>query len=338
MAVLLATHPACADHHPGRDHPERTERFRAVLDGVAQAGLDEGIRPIEVRQATRDEIVRVHDPRLFDHIERVCASGGGRLDPDTVASAGTWEAVLRAAGAGISAIEALQAGDDEAAFCAVRPPGHHATIAESMGFCLVNNVAVAAAWLADRGERVLVFDYDAHHGNGTEDIFYNDDRVLYVSVHQWPLYPGTGRVGEWGGPQAIGSNLNVPVPPGTTGDVYLAAFDRLVAPVIERFAPTWALISAGFDAHHADPITDLALSSGDYAPLTRRILDSVPRGQRVVMLEGGYDLDALRDSTAAVLRTMAELSSEATESATIGGPGMAQVAGIERLMDEAGLL
>ncbi len=335
--MLFATHPACLEHLAGPHHPESPERLRAVWRGVERSGLGDALAPVEPRQATGEEIRRVHPGTLLDHVEQVCAAGGGRLDPDTSASAGTWEAAMLAAGAALSAIEALDAGRGDAAFCAVRPPGHHATPTESMGFCIVNNVAIAAAALAERGERVLIFDYDAHHGNGTQDIFFSDPRVLYVSIHQWPLYPGTGRPGELGQGAGWGATLNVPVPPGATGDVFLAAFDRLVAPVAQQFDPTWAIVSAGFDAHRFDPITELGLSSADYPALTRRVLDTVPAGRRLVVLEGGYDLDALSASTAAVLRELAGLPSAPVEEATAGGPGMAQIDGIGRMLAEAGL-
>jgi acetoin utilization deacetylase AcuC-like enzyme len=199
-----------------------------------------------------------------------------------------------------------------------------------MGFCFVNNVAVVAASLAAAGERVMVFDYDAHHGNRTHDIFYADPRVLFVSIHQWPLYPGTGRHDEVGEGEGRGYTMNIPVPPGTTGDVYLAAFDQLVAPLADRFQPTWVLVSAGFDAHRSDPITELGLSAGDYAPLTRRVLELVPAGRRIVMLEGGYDLDALANSSATVMRELAGVHAAPIEQPTAGGPG-AQV--IEHLRD-----
>ena len=168
----------------------------------------------------------------------------------------------------LRAAEALAAGEAPAAFCAVRPPGHHATRNRAMGFCLVNNVAVTAAALAEQGERVLIVDYDAHHGNGTQDIFYEHPTVFYVSFHQWPLYPGTGGMAERGEGAGFGCNLNIPLPPRATGEVYLEAIDRIVAPLVGSFEPTWLIISAGFDAHRRDPITDLGLTSGDYALMT----------------------------------------------------------------------
>jgi len=338
VTVLFATHTAYLDHLAGPRHPERPERLGAVLDGVATAGLADALVPVEPRPATRAELELVHPEGYLDRIEGICAAGGGRLDPDTYASPGSWDAARLAAGAGLAAIDALREGKGDAAFCAVRPPGHHASNTVSMGFCFVNNVAVVASALAEAGERVLVLDYDAHHGNGTHDIFYADPRVLFVSIHQWPLYPGTGRHDEVGAGDAIGATMNIPVPPDTTGDVYLAAFDELVAPLADRFRPTWVIVSAGFDAHRADPITDLGLSAGDYAPLTARVLSLVPAGRRIVMLEGGYDLSALQLSTATVMRELAGVHGTPFEATTSGGPGMQTIAHIREFWVHEGLL
>jgi acetoin utilization deacetylase AcuC-like enzyme len=189
-----------------------------------------------------------------------------------------------------------------------------------MGFCLLNNVAVTAAALADQGERVMILDYDAHHGNGTQDVFYNDPRVLFISLHQSPLYPGTGPLHERGSGDAVGTTVNIPMPPGATGEHYRAAWDEVIAPVAEAFAPTWLLISAGFDGHRADPITELGLSSADIADLTADALAIVGAGRRMVFLEGGYDLDAIASSTQSV---MSALVGERVhlETPTSGGPG-----------------
>jgi len=189
-----------------------------------------------------------------------------------------------------------------------------------MGFCLFNNVAVTAAALADRGERVLVVDYDAHHGNGTQDVFWRDGRVAYASYHQFPLYPGTGGLREVGGGDGLGATLNLPLPPGTTGDAFLAGVDEVLAPFAATFDPTWLLISAGFDAHRADPITDLGLSAGDYADLTAALLTLVPAGRRIVFLEGGYDLEALAGSAAACVGALVG-ERIVPEPPTGGGPG-----------------
>ena len=219
----------------------------------------------------------MHPAAYLSHLKLVSEAGGGRLDPDTAVSAGSWAAALLAAGAGLTAIAALQRGEGTAAFCAVRPPGHHATRDESMGFCLISNVAVAAMALVDQGERVIILDYDAHHGNGTEAVFFDDPRVLFVSFHQWPLYPGTGAAHDLGVGNGFGYTMNIPLPPNATGEHYLRAFDELVAPRAQAFAPTWLIISAGFDGHRDDPITDLGLSSGDFALLTQRALRLMPR-------------------------------------------------------------
>ncbi len=337
MTVLFSTHAAYLDHLAGPRHPERPERLEAVLAGVRRHGPADALVALEPIAAARADLERVH-PRLYlDRIEAMCAAGGGRLDPDTYASSGTWRAATLAAGAGLTAVEALRRGEGDAAFCAVRPPGHHATADESMGFCVVSNVAVVAASLAEQGERVLILDYDAHHGNGTQAVFYDDPRVLFVSLHQWPLYPGTGRHTEVGSGPGEGYTVNVPVPPGTTGDVYRHALDTLIAPHVESFAPTWMIISAGFDAHRLDPITELGLSSGDYIAITKRALEWVPAGRRLVMLEGGYDLDALAWCSAGVVAALAGDERgpvDLSEGETAGGPGRDRIDAIARFWHE----
>jgi len=201
---------------------------------------------------------------------------------------------------------------------------------------------VVAAALADEGERVLIFDYDAHHGNGTQAVFYDDPRVLFVSYHQWPLYPGTGRIDETGSGAGAGTTLNIPLPAGATGDVYLRAFDEIVAPVAERFAPTWVIVSAGFDAHRDDPLTEMGLAAGDYGPLTSRVLALVPAGRRLVMLEGGYDLDALSNCAAEVMRELAGASASRRDSGgegpTSAGPGADAVDAVARHWQQQGWL
>ena len=293
MAVLLGRHEEFAAHETGSWHPERAERLEAVFAGVADSPAAELVAPFEPRRATRSELEVVHDPLYIERIEDHCLSGGGHLDADTVAMPASFDAALRAAGAGLDAVERLRNGEGDVAFLAVRPPGHHALGARAMGFCLFNNVAVTAASLASRGERVMVLDWDAHHGNGTQEIFYERSDILYVSLHQFPFYPGTGSLSEIGTGLGTGATVNLPFPAGTTGDTYRLAFDDVVAPLAEEFAPTWLLISAGFDAHRADPLTDLGLTAGDFADLTSRAVSLVPKGRLVAFLEGGYDLRSL---------------------------------------------
>ncbi len=325
--LLLGIDDRFHEHDTGAGHPEQSARLHAVTAGLEHAdALRDPLARIGLRTASRAELERVHTPGYLDELERRCRAGGGHLDGDTVASQGSWDAATLAAGAGIAAVEALQAGLGDAAFLAVRPPGHHAVPANAMGFCLLNNVAVTAAALVAAGQRVLVLDWDAHHGNGTQDIFYASSEVLYVSLHEWPLYPGTGRATEIGTGAGTGTTVNVPLPAGATGDVYLEALDTLVVPVVERFAPDWVLVSAGYDAHRADPLTGLDLSSGDFADLTARAAKLAPApGRVVVFLEGGYDLDALRAGVEATSSTL-EGHPSRPEAATSGGPGHQAIA------------
>lgn len=328
MTVLFIHNDRCRDHVATPNHPERPDRLRAVDHGLAAAGLTDALVMIEAPAVSIDAVQRVHPASMVDLVRDLAADGGGVIDADTTVSVASYDAALVAAGAGLEAVRRLDAGEADAAFCAVRPPGHHATDQRSMGFCLLNNVAVTARALADRGERVVIVDYDAHHGNGTQDIFYDDPRVLFVSLHEYPAYPGTGAVHETGAGDGAGFTVNFPLPAGATGDVYRRAWNDVALATVEAFDPTWLLLSAGFDAHRQDPITSMGLTSGDYADLTTEIISVVPPGRRIAFLEGGYDLQALADSSAACISSLLG-ENYRPEAASNGGPGdhvVAQVA------------
>ncbi len=321
--LVLAGPVGLVEHDGGTGHPEQPARLRAVMEGVRALDLADALVEVQVRVATSEELQRVHASEYLLEIEAFCAGGGGDLDPDTYARPDSWDAARRAAGAGIEALAELERMGEGVAFVPVRPPGHHATGARAMGFCLVNNIAVAAASRTALGERVVVVDWDVHHGNGTQAIFWDDPDVLYVSTHQHPLYPGTGSAAEVGGRSAPGLTVNLPLPPGATGDVVRAALDEEARGAIESFAPDWVLVSAGFDAHRSDPLSNLQLSEGDFAELASIVRSFTPRpGRLALFLEGGYDLVALQSSVESTLAALLELGRPGTGGLTTsGGPG-----------------
>jgi acetoin utilization deacetylase AcuC-like enzyme len=304
--VLLYTHPACLAHNPGEGHPESPARLRAVLEALDDprfGGLDRRDAP----RATREQLARVHGRELIDAVFAAAPSvGHAQLDPDTAMSPDSLEAALRATGAVCAAVDALIDGEDTRAFCAVRPPGHHATRDTAMGFCLFNNVAAGAAQALARGiERVAIVDFDVHHGNGTQDIFWNEPRVLYASTHQSPLYPGTGARTETG----AGNIVNAPLPPGAGSAEFRSAFTAAIASALRDFRPQLVMISAGFDAQRLDPLASLNLDAADFAWVTRELAEIAhahAAGRVVSSLEGGYSLTALRASTAAHVAALME--------------------------------
>ena len=326
MTTLVVAGPSgIAEHDGGSYHPEQPARLFAVMEGIRALGLEDAVVYPAVSEASVAALSRVHSPAYLAELEAFCARGGGDIDPDTYARPDSWDAARRAAGAGLAALAELEQRGEGVAFVAARPPGHHATTDRAMGFCLVNNVAVAAASRTAHGERVLVVDWDVHHGNGTQAIFWDDPDVLYVSTHQHPLFPGTGRPDEVGGPGAPGLTVNLPLPRGATGDVVRTAIDEVARQTIEEFAPDWVLVSCGFDAHRADPLGELELSSGDFAELARVVAEFAPRpGRLALFLEGGYDPRSLASSVEATLGALLGVG-ERPPAATSGGPGLAQL-------------
>ena len=331
---LIVNEPFDDSGHVEPGHPERPDRLVAVTLAIDDLKLGSDLVVAPGYVANHADLARVHEERYLQRLELFCHDGGGDLDPDTYATFDSWSIATRVAGSGLAVIGELQRRESGVGFVAVRPPGHHALTGQAMGFCLLNNVAVVAAALVDQGERVLIVDWDVHHGNGTQQIFWDDPRVLYVSTHQTPLYPGTGRAGEVGGPSSIGGTLNVPVPRGATGDVLLFALAELATPVIDGFAPTWVLVSSGFDAHRSDPLAELQLTSGDYAELALAVAAiPVQPGRVALFLEGGYSLLALRSSVRAMLTALLG-GRDDYEPPSLGGPGLEDVreAAIERAL------
>jgi acetoin utilization deacetylase AcuC-like enzyme len=287
-------------HDPG-PHPERPARYDAVSEAVAGSGAE----VTEAPAAPIEALLRIHDGDYLEALRRICAAGGAALDADTAVNEVSFEAAVHASGAAMAAVDAVLAGEIASALTCGRPPGHHAERATPMGFCIVNHVAVAAAHARAAGvERVAVLDWDAHHGNGTQASFWSDPAVLYVSLHQHPLYPGTGAASERGAGAGEGATVNIPLAPGTGQDEFLDAFRAQALPALTGFDPGLLLVSAGFDAHAADPLADLGLGAEAFATMTRE-LRGIGAGP-VMVLEGGYDLIALRDSTAAVLAALRE--------------------------------
>lgn len=300
--VGIVTHPAYLEHEMGPRHPESPERLRAIIAHLEATGTMSKLTRIEPRNAEQEWITRIHDPAYVRRLEtRAPRTGYASFDPDTAMSPGSLPAARLAAGGALAAVDAIMDRRVDQVFCAVRPPGHHAEADRAMGFCFLNNVAIAARYLQERHglKRVLIVDWDVHHGNGTQHAFEHDPSVLFFSTHQYPYYPGTGSNGERGTGEGAGATINVPMGGGQGTDEYREIFHNVLVPAATAFQPEFVLISAGFDAHRDDPLASMAITDEGYGELTR-IVASIARthchGRIAACLEGGYDLRALAAS------------------------------------------
>jgi acetoin utilization deacetylase AcuC-like enzyme len=298
--TLLYTDPVFLQHDTG-EHVETADRLRAITARLDKTGLAKKCTPGKYEPLDEMTVAKLHDPRQIVQVKQLCQHGGGRIDADTVVSAASFHVGLAAAGACCAAVDAVLKGTDKTALCLVRPPGHHATPNRSMGFCLFNNVALAAhrARTEHQLTRILIVDWDVHHGNGTQDIFYADPDVFFFSIHRYPFYPGTGSKDETGTGRGLGYKLNVPVRFGTSGKQYHESFNAALATAADKIKPELVLISAGFDAHAQDPIGSLGLEVEDFATLSKAVVDVArthATGRLVSCLEGGYNTKRLAES------------------------------------------
>ncbi|MCX8065094.1 MAG: histone deacetylase [Candidatus Hydrogenedentes bacterium] len=282
-------------HDTGPFHPERPARLEAILEAFKKHDIHPPI--LDIESASKEDLLRVHTRAHIETVEKTCRENLDYPDPDTVMGEASWDAALLAAGGAVSACKAVLEGKFKAVFEIMRPPGHHAEPDRAMGFCMFNNVAVAGRWLTDVAglKRIAIFDFDVHHGNGTQKTFYEDDRVYYVSIHQYPHYPGTGFPEERG---KNNTNLNVQMMPGVPAELWHSAMANLILPELKRFTPEFLLISAGFDAHVRDPLGRQNLTEDDFVKITKAVMEVV-NGKVVSVLEGGYDLESLGESSVA---------------------------------------
>jgi len=302
--------PIYLEHDTGHGHPERPERLETTMQLLEEIGLSQKLQIISPRDATVEEIQLVHPKGYIAKVKSTAESGGGWLDPDTHVGVRSYDAALKSTGAVLEGLERIFSGDIDNAFCMVRPPGHHATAERGMGFCLFNNNAVAARFaIKEFGiNRVFILDWDAHHGNGLQDIFYDDDKVLYISLHQYPHYPGTGGSDEVGIGPGKGYTVNFPLPARSGEEIYLAAFDQVILPIARQYEPELVLISAGYDGHYSDLLCSMLLRGNSYAEMTTRLkglADEFCGGKMMAALEGGYNLVGIAISMADTIAVMA---------------------------------
>ena len=298
MGIGLVYHPDYLKHDPGERHPEHAGRLEAVMQALEASGHSRQLVHLDWDDDPQAWVAEVHDRDVIQRVEAASQRGNAALDPDTIVSRDSYDVALQAVAGTLAAADAVVSGEVSQAFCAVRPPGHHAEAHRSMGFCLFNNVAVLARYLQKRHglDNILIIDWDVHHGNGTQHIFEADASVMYVSTHQYPFYPGTGASGETGTGSGEGYTLNFPLPAGTGDDAYLTIFEQAILPRALEYRPDCVLVSAGFDAHYADPLAHMQVSEAGYRRMTEvvnEIAAVCSRNRLISVLEGGYNVDAL---------------------------------------------
>jgi len=311
--------------HTNPTHVERKERLDAIVKSIGKSAIHDGLLNLTARAATYDEVAAVHLSSYLDSVKRMADQGGGDMDADTYVTSASWEAALWAAGGCLRLVEAVAQGTCKNGFALVRPPGHHATRKRSMGFCLINNIAVAARYARDTlgFKRVAIVDYDVHHGNGTQDIFYEDAHILYCSSHASPFYPGTGFLHEIGSGTGHGTTLNMPLPPGVGDKGFVRVFEQVLVPALHQWKPDLILVSAGYDGHWSDPIGPMVMSVTGYARLSQivyALANELCEGRIVCVLEGGYNLEALGACVVATLEILSGLSFENDPIGVITAP------------------